>query len=179
MKPLQKVTNIFNYLCHRGKKPTIETPDKVFTDPLYFFAFGLGSGALSWAPGTWGTLLAIPFFLLISHAPLTIYLTIVLAFILFSIWVSDSVSREIQVHDHPGLNIDEFAGFLVTMIAVPAHLSLIILGFVLFRAFDIFKPFGIRYLDKHVGGGFGMVLDDVVAGIYSSFVLHIIIIIFY
>jgi phosphatidylglycerophosphatase A len=149
-------------------------PDKVFTDPLYFFAFGLGSGAMPVAPGTFGTLMAIPIFLLIQPLSLSAYLFFVFVFILVSAWASDRVSREIGVHDHPGMCIDEFAGFFVTMIGAPQGVLWILLGFLLFRFFDIWKPWPISWVDEKVSGGLGMILDDVVAGLFAMIVMAVI-----
>jgi phosphatidylglycerophosphatase A len=155
------------------KKTIPPIPKAVWTNPLYFIAFGFGSGAMPIAPGTFGTLLAIPFYLLLRPLPLYAYLVVVLAFIIFSIWVSDRVSREIHVHDHQGMCIDEFAGFFVTMIAAPHDWPWIVLGFFLFRLFDIWKPWPIRWIDEKVQGGFGMILDDVVAGLFAMCIIQV------
>ena len=82
------------------------------------------------------------------------------------------LSREIHVHDHPGMNIDEFIGFFVTMIGAPPHWIWILVGFGLFRLFDIWKPWPIRFVDEKIKGGIGMVLDDVLAGIYGCLLIH-------
>lgn len=171
---LSKVTYIFNRLKARGQKEFVPAPEAVFQKPIYFFAFGLGSGAIPFAPGTWGTLLAIPFYLLVRPLPLIAYIIFLLCFIAFSAWISNIVSKEIGIHDHPGMNIDEFAGFFVTMINAPHYWGYIVLGFCLFRIFDIFKPFGIRYIDQHIKGGFGMILDDVIAGVYAAIIIQIV-----
>ena len=108
------------------RKPRLPIPKKIWRNPLYFIAFGLGSGAMPVAPGTFGTLMAIPFYLLLQPLPLLWYITIVILFIIASSWISDHVSKEIHIHDHPGMCIDEFAGFFVTMIRyfkTMAHLS--------------------------------------------------------
>lgn len=165
------VTNIFNHVKYQPKpKPLV--PDAVWQNPLYFIAFGLGSGAMPFAPGTFGTLLAIPFYLLLRPLPLLAYLLVVIAFIIFSSWLSDRVSRDIHVHDHPGMCIDEFAGFFVTMINAPHGFRWILLGFILFRLFDIWKPWPIGWLDEKVHGGIGMILDDVVAGIFAMIIIQ-------
>lgn len=175
-----KATNIFKYFIRdKYKKTYPEVPRAVWQQPLYFFAFGLGSGAMPFAPGTFGTLMAIPFYLLLQSLPLLAYLIFVIAFIIASSIISQKVSQEIHVHDHPGMCIDEFAGFFVTMINAPHGFSWIILGFLLFRLFDIWKPWPINLLDEKIHGGFGMVLDDVVAGIYSLMIIQIIAIIAY
>jgi phosphatidylglycerophosphatase A len=141
---------------------------------LYFFAFGFGSGAAPFAPGTFGTLASILIYLLIEPLPLFSYLVFVGIFTFFSIWVSDWVSRRIKVDDHPGMCIDEFVGFFFTMIGAPHGWGWIALGFVLFRLFDIWKPWPINRIDERVHGGFGMILDDIVAGLFAMVILQII-----
>ena len=167
------VTSIFNSI-KSSKKPSLPTPSKVWQDPLYFIAFGFGSGAMPFAPGTFGTLMAIPFYLLLRPLPLVAYLIVVAILFAGSAWACDRISREIKTHDHPGMCIDEFIGFFVTMISAPHGFYWIVLGFLLFRLFDIWKPWPIYILDEKVHGGFGMVLDDVVAGIYAMIVIQII-----
>jgi phosphatidylglycerophosphatase A len=148
-------------------------PASIWHNPWHFIAFGFGTGALPVAPGTFGTLIAIPFYLAIQNLPSLAYFIIVLIVIAGSIWICDKVSREINVHDHQGMCLDEVVGYLVTMCGVPHGLKWIILGFLLFRLFDIWKPQPIRYLDEKLTGGAGVILDDVAAGIYSCFILHI------
>lgn len=147
-------------------------PKAVWRNPLYFIAFGFGSGAMPFAPGTFGTLMAIPFYFLVHELPLPFYLLFVLLFIVASAWISDIVSKKIHYHDHPGMCIDEFAGFFVTMIAAPSGWLWIAIGFLLFRLFDIWKPWPIGWIDKKIHGGIGMILDDVVAGIFAMVVMQ-------
>lgn len=165
-------TNIFNKLksCSKSSPPL---PEKIWQDPLYFVAFGLGSGTVPYAPGTFGTLLAIPFYLLIRPLPLIAYILFVICFFIFSSWVCERVSKEIHEHDHPGMCIDEFAGFFVTMINAPHGCGWIFLGFILFRLFDIWKPWPIHVIDKKMHGGIGMVLDDIVAGIFAMMIIQL------
>lgn len=165
------VTDIINKLKTRSK-PIPPVPEAVWQNPLYFIAFGLGSGAMPFAPGTFGTLMAIPFYLLLSSLPLFGYLAFVVFFIIFSSWISDRLSRVIHEHDHPGMCIDEFAGFFVTMIGAPHGYGWVILGFLLFRLFDIWKPWPISYIDENVHGGFGMILDDVIAGVFAMGIIQ-------
>lgn len=147
-------------------------PSAVWKNPLYFIAFGFGSGAVPFAPGTFGTLMAIPFYLVLRLLPLPYYLAFIVLFIIFTSWLCDRISRDTNTHDHPGMCIDEFAGFFVTMIAAPAGFYWILLGFVLFRLFDIIKPWPISYADKNIKGGFGMIFDDVLAGIYAMIIIQ-------
>ena len=139
---------------------------------MHFIAFGFGSGAAPFAPGTFGTLMAIPFYLLLSLLPLSAYLLFVAAFIIITSWLCDRISRETNTDDHPGMCIDEFAGFFVTMIAAPAGWAWILTGFVLFRLFDIWKPWPISYADENIHGGFGMIFDDVLAGLYALAIIQ-------
>src|SRR5579862_9809095 len=164
--------NIFNLIKKRSKSIP-KVPDEVWRDPLYFIAFGLGSGAIPFAPGTFGTLFAIPFYLLLREFSLPIYLIITLLFIVFSAFLSDYISKKTHTHDHPGMCIDEFAGFFVTMINAPHGLQWVALGFILFRVFDIWKPWPIHVIDEKVQGGFGMVLDDILAGIFGLIIIQV------
>jgi phosphatidylglycerophosphatase A len=148
-------------------------PDSAFQKPLNFVAFGFGSGVAPVAPGTFGTLLAIPFFLLFAHLSLALYLLMLLVFSVFSTWLLTRVSVEIGEHDHTGMNLDEFVGYFFTMIAVPPTALNILIGFVLFRLFDIWKPYPISWVDKNVHGGFGMIFDDILAGLVSCIILQV------
>ena len=93
---------------------------------------------------------------------------------LCGIWICGAASLRLGVHDHPGIVWDEFAGFLITMTAVPMSWQTVLAGFLLFRFFDILKPWPIGWLDKKVAGGFGIMLDDIVAGAMAWFVLQLI-----
>lgn len=148
-------------------------PASVWQKPSHFIAFGFGTGALPVAPGTFGTLIAIPFYLAFRGLPLFAYITLVVIITIASMWLCERVSREIKEHDHQGMCLDEIVGYLVTMTGAPHGLTWIILGFILFRIFDIWKPWPIDYIDTRVGGGFGMILDDVLAGIYSILILKL------
>lgn len=170
-----KASNIFSHIKIKpSNKPIPAIPDAVWTNPWYFFVFGFGIGIVPFAPGTFGTLLAIPLYLVLNKLPLWFYLTFVALFIAFGSYACEKISNTIGEQDHPGMCIDEFAGFFVTMIGAPSGWGWIVLGFLLFRLFDIWKPWPIRYLDEHVHGGFGMILDDVVAGIFAMLVLQFI-----
>ncbi len=147
-------------------------PDSVWQNPLHFIAFGFGSGAMPIAPGTFGTLIAIPFYLIMRPLPPIYYLIMLIVIIVASTWLCDKVSRDIDVHDHQGMCLDEIVGFLVTMYGAPIGTKWIILGFLLFRLFDIFKPWPIRFIDKQIHGGVGIIFDDVLAGVYSLIIIH-------
>jgi phosphatidylglycerophosphatase A len=148
---------------------------RVFKDPVLFLAFGFGSGLLPRAPGTAGTAAAIPLYLWFSQYSLTIYLALVLLVVITGVWICQWASARLGVHDHPGIVWDEVAGFLVTMI--PAFPSWIWLpaGFVLFRLFDIWKPWPISWTDRQLKGGLGIMLDDLLAGGFAAVILTIVI----
>jgi phosphatidylglycerophosphatase A len=164
------VSNIF--VEHLPVKKVNHAPASVFRNPVHFLAFGLGSGAAPVAPGTFGTLAAVPLYLLLTQLPLPLYLlAVVLAFGL-GIWLCERTSRDLGVHDHGGIVWDEFVGFWLTMVAAPEGWQWLLAGFLLFRLFDILKPFPISYLDRHIHGGLGIMLDDAVAGSFAWFVLQ-------
>lgn len=145
---------------------------KVMTHPVHFLAFGFGSGLAPFAPGTFGTLMAIPLYLLMMQLSLAPYLVVVAIVSVTGVWICDKSSKLLGVHDHGGIVWDEFAGFFVTMIAAPAGWIWIVIGFALFRLFDIWKPWPISLLDKKVEGGLGIMIDDIVAGIYALICLQ-------
>lgn len=147
-------------------------PKGFLLNPVHFAAFGFGSGCSPKAPGTVGTLAAVPLYLLIQDLPLTFYLMILVVGFALGVWFCQKASDALGVHDHGGIVWDEFVGYWITMIAAPAGLIWVVLGFVLFRLFDIWKPQPVRWFDKRVHGGLGIMLDDVVAGIYALLVLQ-------
>lgn len=149
-------------------KSSVNTlPKGYWKNPIYLAACGFGSGASPYAPGTVGTVLAVILYIPLSQASLSNYLLFVgLAFII-GIYLCDRTAKGFAQHDHAGIVWDEFVGYWITMIAVPAEWLWIILGFIFFRFFDVVKPWPIRQIDRYVQGGFGIMLDDVIAGIYS------------
>jgi len=132
-----------------------------------------GTGFSPFAPGTVGTLAAIPFYLVLAQLSLPLYLLTLAAFISFSCWVSGQAGIVFGEHDSGKIVIDEVAGFLVTMTAVPLSWQGVAAGFLLFRFFDITKIPPARYFDRRVKNGCGVVLDDVVAGLYACIFLHL------
>jgi len=147
---------------------------RVLSDPRHLLAFGLGSGLAPVAPGTFGTVAAIPLYWLMSDLPLAAYLGITLVLFLVGCWLCGWSARDLGVHDHSGIVWDEVVGLLITMTAVPAGWGAIALGFGLFRLFDIWKPWPIKGIDARVDGGFGIMLDDVIAGLYAAVCLQLI-----
>ena len=142
-------------------------------NPVHFLAFGCGAGLGPRAPGTWGTLAAVPLYLLLQDLALFWYLLAVAALFALGIWLCGATARDLGVHDHPGIVWDEVVGYLVTMTAAPAGWGWILLGFAAFRLFDVWKPWPIRACDRRVGGGLGIMLDDVLAGGYAALVLQL------
>jgi phosphatidylglycerophosphatase A len=140
-------------------------------NPLHLLAFGFGSGLAPKAPGTFGTLVAVPIYLLMQDLPMLVYLGLVLAGSLLGIWVCGQTSKDLGVHDHGGIVWDEIIGYLLTMALAPAGWVWIVIGFLLFRFFDILKPWPIRWFDQQVAGGLGIMLDDLLAGVYAALVM--------
>ncbi len=136
-------------------------------DPVQVLAFGCGAGLAPKAPGTVGTLAAIPFFFLLEPCGLVIYSAVTGLLLLLGIAVCGRASRHLGVHDHPGIVWDEIVGYLVTMVGAPQSWLSVLLGFLWFRLFDIWKPWPIGWLDQRVTGGLGIMLDDVLAGIFA------------
>jgi phosphatidylglycerophosphatase A len=140
---------------------------QVLQSPVLLLAFGFGSGLSPKAPGTVGTLAAIPLYLLFAKLPLVGYASVVLLSFMLGCWLCGEAARRLGVHDFGGIVWDEFVGYWLTMLAAPAGWLWIAVGFVLFRIFDIWKPWPIRLADKQVHGGLGIMLDDVLAGLYA------------
>ncbi len=142
-------------------------------NPLHWMAVGFGSGLSPWAPGTLGTLAAVPFYLLVMHWPLWAYGSLLVVGSIAGVWICQSATQAIGVEDHGGIVWDEFMGFGITMLAAPSGWGWILTGFLLFRLFDILKPWPIRWFDRQVSGGLGIMLDDIVAGIFAWFCLQL------
>lgn len=141
--------------------------------PVQWLAFGFGSGLSPVAPGTAGTVLAVPIYLLVVQSGLLYYSLFVLIALAVGIWICDVASRQLGVHDHPGIVWDEFVGFWVAMWALPVEWVWLLAGFMAFRFFDILKPWPVGVLDKKVSGGLGIMLDDIVAGAMACASLHL------
>ena len=143
-------------------------------NPIHLLAFGLGSGCAPKAPGTFGTLAAIPFWwLLLQDVPLIPYICVLIAGFAFGVYLCEQTSKDLGVHDHGGIVWDEWIGLWITYLALPSGIEWIIIGFALFRFFDIIKPWPIKWLDQKVHGGFGIMIDDVLAGIFALFCVQV------
>ncbi len=147
------------------------TASRVLKDPVLLLAFGMGAGLMPRAPGTAGTMAAIPLYLWFSQYPWQVYLLLVLAVSVSGVWICQQASARLGVHDHPGIVWDELAGFLVTMIPATSSWIWVVAGFLLFRLFDIWKPWPISWADRTLRGGLGIMLDDLLAGAMAAGVL--------
>lgn len=142
--------------------------------PTLLLAFGFGSGLAPKAPGTFGTVAAIPLWLLLCQLPLYLYWAVVAISAIAGIYICGRASSKLAVHDHSGIVWDEFVGLWIALAFIEPQLSSIIVGFLLFRFFDIVKPWPISWLDKQVGAGIGIMIDDVVAGFFAAIVIVVI-----
>ncbi|MEO6697073.1 MAG: phosphatidylglycerophosphatase A [Gammaproteobacteria bacterium] len=147
-------------------------PPSVGSNLKHFFAFGFGLGALPYAPGTFGTLLGVLIYSAAQGLPLWLYIVHTAFFFGLGVWLCHGTARDLGVHDHPGIVWDEVVGYLITMTAAPKGWGWIILGFVLFRLFDIWKPWPISLIDRRVKGGLGIMLDDALAALYAGVILQ-------
>jgi phosphatidylglycerophosphatase A len=152
------------------------SPRQILVDPVLFLAFGFGSGLAKKAPGTCGTLAAVPLYLLAVQGGNLVYGLITLIATLAGVWICGMAADKLGEHDFNGIVWDEVAGYLITLWFVPVSWKAVIAGFVLFRIFDIVKPWPIKWADRKVQGGFGIMLDDVLAGILSNLVLQLLLI---
>ncbi len=143
----------------------------VMTDPVHILAFGFGTGLAPVAPGTFGSLPGILLFWLTLDFGFYVQSGIAVAMTLAGIWICGESARRIGVHDHGGIVWDEIVGMYVTLLAVPFSLVGCALAFVLFRIMDIVKPWPIRDVDHRLGGGVGIMLDDLGAALYAALIL--------
>ncbi|MFH0264687.1 phosphatidylglycerophosphatase A [Vibrio rumoiensis] len=151
------------------------------SNPWHLLAVGFGSGLSKIVPGTMGTLASIPFYLLLVQLPPLAYGIVVIIAALVGITICQKTSDDMQVHDHGAIVWDEFVGFWITMSVVPLmglphyDWQTLLIGFVLFRIFDMVKPWPISLLDRHVHGGFGIMIDDVLAGVFAAISLWLLV----
>lgn len=138
----------------------------------HWVACGFGAGLAPFAPGTVGTLAALPLYWLMQPLSATWYVALTLAIAGFGVWVTGRTARDLGVHDHGGIVFDEIAGYLVAMAFAPAGWVYMLAGFGLFRLFDIVKPFPLRRLER-LPGGLGIMADDLGAGVYAAVTLQV------
>jgi len=125
------------------------------------------------APGTWGSLAALLPWFFLKDLPLPIYLIVLAVVFVLGFFVSGSAEKILDSPDAGPIVIDEFLGIFITLTLAPAHPAAWLLGFILFRTFDIFKPFPVSWFDETIHGGIGIMMDDVVAGIYALISLQL------
>ncbi|HEX6929474.1 MAG TPA: phosphatidylglycerophosphatase A [Gammaproteobacteria bacterium] len=143
-------------------------PRQVMTDPVHLLAFGFGAGLSPVAPGTAGTLATIPLVAASWLLPVLPRAAIGVLLLVAGVWICGVSARKLGVHDHGGIVFDEIAGFYLLMLVLPAGWLWMAAGFLMFRLFDIVKPWPIGMLDRRVGGGLGIMLDDVAAALSAA-----------
>lgn len=131
-----------------------------------------GIGRLPKAPGTWGSLAALPLAVGLSYLGPLFYMAFVVFLFPIALWAAETYENTAGSHDSQEIVIDEVLGVLITLVWLPMTWQVILLGFVIFRVLDIFKPFPIGLIDQKVQGGLGVIADDVVAGIIASIVMQ-------
>ena len=142
-------------------------------NPVHLLALGFGAGCAPKLPGTAGTLVAVPLYLILQHLSVLHYAGLLIILFILGIWICGRTMRDLGVQDHPAIVYDEIVGYLVTMSMAPPGWLWTVSGFLLFRLFDIWKPWPIRWLDRRVTGGFGVMLDDLVAGLFAFLTLQL------
>lgn len=145
-------------------------------NPIHALSLGFGTGLAPKAPGTFGTLVGVALYWLLCSLQLSLVLYIAITILCFAVgvWMCAYTAKALGVHDHPAIVWDEVVGYLVTMTFAPSGWLWMVIGFALFRLFDIWKPWPIRVIDRKVHGGFGIMFDDVLAGVYAAIVLALI-----
>jgi phosphatidylglycerophosphatase A len=143
----------------------------VLTDPVNFLAFGFGAGLSPFAPGSVGSLLGVLLAFATIDLPLGWQIGVAIGVTASGVWICGESARRIGVHDHGGIVWDEIAGMYITLLVAPPTVTAWVLGYLLFRAFDIVKPWPIRDLDHSIDGGLGIMLDDLVAALYAAILL--------
>lgn len=146
----------------------------LFSHPAHFLALGFGSGLSPKAPGTVGTLLGFPVFWFLTYIYPSLFIAILTAGFVIGIWACERTGRDLGVADHAGMVWDEIIAFALVLFFTPSTILWYLVAFGLFRLFDIWKPFPIRYFDRTVKGGVGVMLDDLLAAIYAIAVLLLI-----
>ena len=141
--------------------------------PAGLLAFGFGSGLSKFAPGTMGTIAAIPFAFLLKSLPVVWFWPLLVAFFLAGIWICETSSRRLGQHDPGGIVWDEMVAYWLTVAFVPVSWPWWLAAFVLFRFFDILKPWPIRQVEKRFSGGLGIMLDDIFAAAYAMVILAV------
>ena len=148
---------------------------KDLLNPIHFLSLGFGSGLIKPAPGTWGTLAALPiWWFLLADLTLPVYLTVLVVTFTLGVFLCGYTAKSLGTHDHGSIVWDEFVGVWIALALLPKTVLALCVGFILFRIFDILKPYPIKLLDQKVHGGFGIMVDDVLAGFFAWLSLHFI-----
>lgn len=150
----------------------METPAPFARRLVHFLAQGFGAGRIPFAPGTFGTLVGIPFYIVLSALPPWLYGVSVALMLALGVWLAEVTGRDLGAHDHQTIVWDEIVGYLIAMFLAPSGWAWAAAGFALFRLFDIWKPYPIRLIDRRLANGLGCMLDDVLAGVYAWAVLQ-------
>lgn len=143
-----------------------------------FLATGFYIGNIPYAPGTFGSLIGLPLCFVLAGLELLPTIVCAAAFILLAVWIANNAEKALNKKDPGCIVIDEIAGMVVSLVGLPFTLTTAVFGFICFRILDILKPFPIRFLERQIPGGAGVVADDVVAGIFANLLLRIILYIF-
>lgn len=151
-----------------------QLPSLVTKDLRYFIAFGFGSGLMPFAPGTFGTLAAIPIYLLMSGLSWPLYIGFVIVSFFVGVHLCNEITHELKTQDYPGIVWDECVGYWITMFLAPPGWQWIVFGFILFRIFDILKPPPIRQVERSFKDGMGIMFDDVLAGMMAWAILQLV-----
>ncbi len=145
----------------------------LLSHPAHFFSLGFGTGLAPKAPGTVGTLVGFPLYSLIADVSFHLQLGIIMACFIIGIWFCEMTGKAIGVADHGGIVWDEIAAMMLVLTFTPNTVYWWVVAFSLFRLFDIWKPFPIHQVDAKVKGGFGVMLDDLLAAVYAILVLQV------
>ncbi|MDH3466310.1 MAG: phosphatidylglycerophosphatase A [Gammaproteobacteria bacterium] len=148
-------------------------PREIWRQPVPFLAFGFGSGLASSAPGTCGTLVAVPLAWWLTGLPVNAYAGVVLAAFAFGIAICADTTQRLGVADHPAIVWDEIVGYMAALLWLPRTWWVFAAAFVLFRIFDIAKPWPIGVADRCLKGGFGIMVDDLLAAVYVNLILQV------
>ncbi|MCC7329330.1 MAG: phosphatidylglycerophosphatase A [Gammaproteobacteria bacterium] len=151
--------------------PDRSLPREVLRHPVHWLPFGLGAGLLPWAPGTWGSLLAVMLFWLLPPLEPLLHLGLAAAGFVLGVGLCGLSARRLGVHDHPGIVLDEIVAMWATLAAVPRAALWCGLAFIAFRVMDIWKPWPIREADHRIPGGLGIMLDDALAAAFAAAVV--------
>lgn len=149
------------------------TKKELLKSPIHFCSLGFGTGLAPKAPGTFGTLPAVLLVWLFAPLGVAEYIGVVAFFTIIGIYLCGATAKAMGQHDAPAIVWDEIAGYMIAMIAIPVTWQALLLAFVLFRIFDILKPWPISWFDQQVEGGLGIMLDDVIAGLMTLVLMHL------